>query len=100
MFPLEYFTNFKQQKEKYKKNERFIYYYTMIECALMSKFTFKNLPDTTYPEYILRSLIRSGSCGFDYIDTNDGKKPYFGIPTCIGITMYYNQPRNAQMVTP
>ena len=100
MFPLENFTNFNKQKEKYKKNERFIYYYTMIECALMSKFTFKNLPETTYPEYILRSLIRSGSCGFDYIDTNDGKKPYFGIPTCSGITMYYNQPRNAQMVTP
>ena len=100
MSPLDCFNDFNERKEKCKKNERFIYYYTMIECALMSKFSFKNLPDTTYPEYILRPLIRSGSCGFDYIDTLDERKPYFGVPSTSGVTMYYNQPRYAQMVTP
>lgn len=94
--PWEYLRDFKEIKEKYRKNERFLYYYTMLECALMSKFKFENLPASTYPEYIMSALIHSGSVGFDFLDGS----PFFGIPTTSGVTMYYNQPKYAQLVNP
>lgn len=85
-----------------EKNYQLFSFYNTIEMLAMSKFEYKNLPDGVFTELIERPFLRSGMCAMkEIIDSEDStERMYSGIPIISGVTMNYNIPRYAQLVTP